>query len=712
MQSVDSNSRSIPNAAGTDETLFGRIPSPAGGHNCLNYRGFACVPAMKQLAFRSVDCLLRVLFAIASLSAGIACAPKDVEHKIQVAPSDPAAKIAAAPVDDTEYFKTHYEKKEYRVPVRDGVELFTQVYSPRDTSKSYPILMIRTPYSCNPYGESEYSPRIAPHMDYVREGYIFVRQDVRGCFMSGGDFVDMRPHRAEKGSPTDIDESTDTYDTIEWLVANVPNNNGRVGIWGISYPGFYAAAGMIDAHPALKAVSPQAPIADWFFDDFHHHGAFFLPHAFGFMSSFCKPRQGLTTEWQDGIDYGTPDGYQFFMELGPLKNANEYYFHDELPCWNDIIAHPDYDSYWQSRDILPHLKNVAPAVLTVGGWFDAEDLYGPLKIYRAVERENPGVSNSIVMGPWPHGGWSRTEGNQLGNIHFGADHSEFYRREIELPFFRHHLKDAADPELPEAYVFETGSNVWRRFDAWPPAQVQSAVLYAAPGGALTWHVPDSRLDDRTMPSDREFAETPFDEFVSDPAKPVPFSEEITTRMTRAYMTDDQRFAARRPDVMVYQTEVLEDAVTIAGPILADLWVSTSGTDSDWVVKLIDVFPPDAEDTPVSSRTRPMGGYQMMVRSEVIRGRYRNNLSKPEPFTPNEPTNIRLELLDILHTFKPGHRIMIQIQCTWFPLIDRNPQKFVDNIYLADESDFIKATQRVHHSAQHPTRFEFGLLPPE
>ncbi|MBX3396991.1 MAG: CocE/NonD family hydrolase [Phycisphaerae bacterium] len=667
---------------------------------------------MRRCVHQSLACLPTLLVALTCLTFGAGCASSGAERTIQTGEPDAATGITSAEADDTEYFKTHYEKKEFRLPVRDGVELFTQVYSPRDTSKSYPILMIRTPYSCNPYGESEYSPRIAPHMDYVREGYIFVRQDVRGCFMSGGDFVDMRPHVEEKKSPTDVDESSDTYDTIDWLVSNIPNNNGRVGIWGISYPGFYAAAGMIDAHPALKAVSPQAPIADWYFDDFHHHGAFFLPHAFGFMSSFCKPRKGLTTQWQDGIDYGTPDGYQFFLDLGPLKNANEHYFHDELPCWNDIITHPDYDQYWQSRNILPHLKNVAPAVLIVGGWFDAEDLYGPLKIYRTVKRENPGVVNSIVMGPWPHGGWSRTEGNQLGNIHFGGDHSEFYRREIELPFFRHHLKQVPDPKLPEAFVFETGANIWRRFDAWPPAHVQTAVLYAAPDGSLAWHAPETKLDDRTMPSDRETAAPLFDEFVSDPAKPVPFSEEITTRMTRSYMTDDQRFAARRPDVLVYQTDLLEDAVTIAGPILADLWVSTSGTDSDWVVKLIDVFPPDAEDTPVNSRTRPMGGYQMMVRSEVIRGRYRNNLSTPEPFTPDEPTNIRLELLDILHTFEPGHRIMIQIQCTWFPLIDRNPQKFVENIYMADETDFIKATQRVYRSTEFPTRFEFGLLPSE
>ncbi|HWL93534.1 MAG TPA: CocE/NonD family hydrolase [Phycisphaerae bacterium] len=608
----------------------------------------------------------------------------------------PPASANPDKVDHKVWLAANYTKQEHRVPMRDGVHLLTQVFTPRNTTEPYPMLMIRTPYSCNPYGETDFPDKLGPQQNYDRERYIFVRQDVRGCFMSEGTFVDMRPHLASKASQQEVDESTDTYDTIEWLVKNVPNNNGRVGLWGISYPGFYAAAGMIDAHPALKAVSPQAPCGDWYFDDFHHHGAFFLPHAFGFMSSFCQPRDGLTTEWNEGVDYETPDGYQFFMDMGPLKNANEQYFHDELACWNDIVEHPDYDEYWQSRNIVPHLNVVAPAVLTVGGWYDAEDLYGPLKIYRSVEEKNPGVFNALVMGPWSHGGWSRTEGDQLGNIHFDAKTSHFYLHNIEMPFFRQHLKQQGTANLPEAFVFETGENRWRRYDAWPPAGVTQKALYLQAGGKLDW----AALDD---------AEEAFDEYVSDPAKPVPFIEEITTKMTKSYMTDDQRFAGRRPDVLAYQTEVIDENVTLAGPAVADFWVSTSGTDSDWIVKLIDVFPADEEDTDVATRTRPMGGYQMLVRGEVLRGRYRNSYEKPEAFTPGEPAHIEVELLDVLHTFKAGHRIMVQVQSTWFPMVDRNPQTFVPNIFLAEEGDFVKATQRVYRSGDNASSLRVGVL---
>lgn len=580
--------------------------------------------------------------------------------------------------------------------MRDGVHLFTQVYVPKDTTEKHPILMIRTPYSCNPYGEENYAEYIGPHRDYIDENYIFVKQDVRGCFMSEGEFVDMRPHIDRKSSDNDIDESSDTYDTIDWLLKNIPNNNGRVGMWGISYPGFYAATGMIDAHPALKAVSPQAPIADWYFDDFHHHGAFFLPHAFNFMAGFGRERVGLTTEWGDGFDHKTPDGYQFFLDMGPLKNANEKYLHGEVPIWNDMVDHPNYDAYWQARNLLPHLHNVAPAVMTVGGWFDAEDLYGPLKIYRAIERNCPDVSNMLVMGPWAHGGWGRQSGQDLGNVSFRWKNSDFYRINMEMPFFRHHLKGESTPELPEAFVFETGENRWHRFDKWPPPETRERKLYLREDHSLLWE-----------PAGGE--SQAFDEYVSDPAKPVPFSEEIKVGMTRPYMTDDQRFAARRPDVVAYSTGVLTADVTIAGPILADLWVSTSGTDSDWIVKLIDVFPADAPDTQVELRTRPMGGYQMMVRSEVLRGRYRNSYEHPEPFKPDEPANIRLELLDVYHTFKAGHRIMVQVQSTWFPLVDRNPQTFVENIYLAKDADFVKATQRVHRGGSTASCLHVGVL---
>ncbi len=587
-------------------------------------------------------------------------------------------------------------KYEHRIPMRDGVKLFTSVYVPIDKTETYPFILFRTPYSVSPYGADQYPATLGPNMDFAREGYIFVFQDVRGRFMSEGDFVNMTPHIDDKKSKTDIDESSDTYDTIEWLLANIESHNGNVGQWGISYPGFYTAAGMIDSHPALKAVSPQAPIADWFWDDFHHHGALFLPHAFNFLSVFGKAREGLTTDWPPRFQHPTPDGYKFFLELGPLSNANGLYFKNEIDFWNKIVEHPNYDEFWQKRNLLPHLRNIKCAVMTVGGWYDAEDLYGPLKIYRSAEKNNPGIFNMLVMGPWPHGGWNRTEGESLGNVKFGYKTSEFYRKNIELPFFNYHLKGKGDLDLPEAFVFETGANRWRRFDEWPPSHMETKKLYVRGDETLSFESPPD-------------IEDVYDEYVSNPDKPVPFTLDISNGMTRPYMTDDQRFAAQRPDVLVYQTDILEDDVTLVGPIMANLWVSTSGSASDWIVKLIDVHPDDTPESASASGEYKMGGYQMMVRSEVIRGRFRRSYEQPEPFTPNEITQVDLELQDILHNFKRGHRIMVQIQSTWFPLVDRNPQKYVPNIYKATEGDFIEAVQRVYRSKEHPTHLEVGVL---
>jgi len=595
------------------------------------------------------------------------------------------------------FIRANYDKVEVRIPMRDGVHLFTAVYSPRDRSRSYPILMRRTPYSVSPYGERSYPPTLGPSDLLTREGFIFVLQDVRGTYMSEGTFVNMTPHLQEKSGPGDVDESTDAYDTIEWLLANVENHNGRVGLWGISYPGFYAAASMIDAHPALAAVSPQAPIADWWYDDFHHHGAFFLPHAFGFFSSFGVPRPEPTTQGSPGFQYPTPDGYEFFLDLGPLTHVNELYFNHGIPFWDSMLVHPDYDDFWQSRNLLPHLENAAPAVLTVGGWFDAEDLYGPLQIYRSVEEKNPGIFNALVMGPWRHGGWARDAGDSLGYVRFGSETGTFYQETIEAAFFNHFLKGEGETTLPEAYVFETGRNRWRTFPDWPPAEAEPRMLYLHPHESLSFEPPTT-------------ASGAFDEWVSDPARPVPFTPDIATGMSREYMVDDQRFASRRPDVMVYQTDPLREDVSLVGPLLADLWVSTSGTDSDWVVKLVDVFPPDTPDHAGLPRGVPMGGYEMMVRSEVIRGRFRNSPEAPEPFVPDEPTRVRLPLQDVFHTFRAGHRIMIQIQSSWFPLVDRNPQTFVENIYLADEDDFVPATQRVYRSERYPSRIEVLVLP--
>ncbi len=597
---------------------------------------------------------------------------------------------------------------EEMIPMRDGVRLFTAIYVPKDLSQPRPMLMKRTPYSCRPYGETNFPDRADPGAEYALDNYILIVQDVRGCYMSEGQFVNMTPHIADKQSKSDVDESTDTYDTIEWLVENVPGNNGRIGLWGISYPGFYAAAGMIDAHPALKCSSPQAPVGDWWYDDFHHHGAFYLPHAFWFMSSFGQPRpEPVMQRPGRGFEIANPDGYDFFLkDTGTITALDEQYLHGNVEFWNEMVRHPNRDEFWQQRDIVPHLENVAPAVMTVGGWFDAEDLYGPLAIYQSIEAKNPDVFNILVMGPWYHGAWLRSDGAQLGHAWFGGPTSPHYQERVQKPFFDAFLigEGEADCDLPEAIVFETGANQWRDFAAWPPEEIQTQYLYLGDDSRLTL-ASESSIQNPKSP-----IANPFDEFISDPAKPVPFTEEVTQRMTREHMTDDQRFASRRPDVLVYQTEPLAEALTLAGPVTAELWVSTDQQDADWIVKVIDVHPDDHPDYPNLPEGMHTGGYQMLVRAEVIRGRFRDDPAHPKPFTPGEPTLVPLPLQDVLHTFKPGHRVMVQIQSTWFPLVDRNPQKWVDNIYLAEPEDFVKATHRVYHSEAHPTRLKVGVLP--
>ena len=585
--------------------------------------------------------------------------------------------------------KSSYTKTEQMIAMRDGVKLFTAIYTPKDKSQQYPIMLYRTPYSVAPYGPDAYRASLGPSTLFQQEKFIFVYQDVRGKLMSEGEFVDVRPHKPKKSGSKDIDESTDTYDTIDWLVKNVPNNNGRVGMWGISYPGFYTSMGVIDAHPALKAASPQAPIADWFIgDDFHHNGALFLPHTFNFFSSFGLPRPKPVTEGpRRRFEHGTPDGYRFFLDLGPLSNANTKYLKNEIAFWNQIIEHPNYDDFWQARNIRPHLRNIKPAVMTVGGWFDAEDLFGALATYKTIEENNPGARNTLVMGPWFHGGWSRSDGDKLGEVSFAQKTSVTYRETVELPFFNCLLKDKCGAQLAEATVFETGSNQWRRYESWPPKNVESREIYLNANGGLSFAAPQG-------------AANAFDEYVSDPAHPVPFINDIAIGMTREYMTDDQRFAATRPDVLVYQTGVLDSDVTLAGPIKATLFVSTSGTDSDFVVKLIDVFPNGAPE--------PMGGYQMLVRGEPFRARFRNSFSKPEAMEPGKVTKVEFTLPDVNHSFMRGHRIMIQVQSSWFPLVDRNPQKFVD-IYRATEADFQKATQRVYHAGANASRLSVSVL---
>jgi len=591
------------------------------------------------------------------------------------------------------YIKDNYTRRTHKIPMRDGARLHTIVYSPKDETQKYPILMTRTPYGIAPYEEDKHRFTLGPNKHFVKEGYVFVYQDVRGRYMSEGVYANMRPQLQKRGGPKDIDESTDTYDTIDWLVKNVANNNGKVGLYGISYPGFYTSAGMINAHPALKAASPQAPIADWFFDDFFHHGAFFLSHAFSFFGRFGDPRgPELTTQRTVNPNYGTNDGYRFFLDIGPMKNVNPRHYKNKVAFWNEMMEHPTYDKFWQDRNLLPHLKKVAPAVMTVGGWFDAEDLYGTFRTYQAIEKQNPGVFNVLVVGPWAHGAWSRADATSLGYVNFGSNTAAFFQKEIELPFFNHFLKGKSEHNLPEAFVFETGMNRWRKFDQWPPAQTRTEKWFLKGKGLL------SKVD----PMGLEEA----DSYVSDPHKPVPTCERITFGMPQAYMTDDMRYASARPDVLTYQSGVLEEDMTLAGPIDAEIYFSTTGTDSDLIVKVIDVFP----DGFAFNGEKAMGGYQMHVRSEIIRGRYRNSFEKPEPFIPNEVVKITLTLQDVLHTFKKGHRVMVQIHSTWFPLADRNPQKYAPNIFFANDDDFIVATQRVYRSQFRPSQSRVGILP--
>jgi len=600
-----------------------------------------------------------------------------------VVPMLPCVSPAAEPSGDTNvvWFAEHYTKYEHRIPMRDGVRLFTRVYVPKDDSRAWPIILTRTPYALKPYGTANYNDPVGTFREFAKDKNILVTQDVRGRYGSEGVYMHVRPFNPNKG-PKDIDENSDTWDTIDWLVKNVPNNNGCVGMFGISYPGFYTSMGMIDSHPALKAASPQAPISDWFMgDDIHHNGAFFLTQNFGFFYYFAQRAEDPLHEDLKGFNFKTPDGYDFFLRMGPLANSDKLLLKGHSPEWNEFLAHPTYDAYWQARNIRPHLKNVRCAVMTVGGWYDAEDLFGPLETYRSTERQNPGITNMLVMGPWAHGAWGRESGEKLGDINFRAKTAEFYREKIELPFFRHFLKGDTNYAPAEAHVFETGTHQWRRFDAWPPKLATPRTLFFHAGGGLGFEKPGD-------------SQNAFDEYVSDPAKPVPYTLEFTTDYPRGYPVHDQRFAASRPDVLVYETEPLEEDLTFAGPIQATLHVSTTGTDADWVVKLIDVYAGDYPNPKPNPAYVAMGGYQQLVRGDVFRGKFRNSFEKPEPFKPGEPAKIEFTLPDIFHTFRRGHRVMVQVQSTWFPLVDRNPQTFV-NIPAASPQDFRKATHRVY-----------------
>jgi putative CocE/NonD family hydrolase len=603
-----------------------------------------------------------------------------------------AAMLAAQAQGPPPYnVEANYTKYESYITMRDGKRLFTSIYVPKDSARTYPFLMTRTPYSVAPYGVDKFKTRLGPSEAFDKAGYIFVYQDVRGRYLSEGEFVEMRPHIDAPQSKADVDESTDTYDTVEWLLKNVAGNNGKVGIWGISYPGFYTSASIIDSHPAIKAASPQAPMTDLFLgDDAYHNGAFMLAANFSFYTGF-KPRPQPTLPTREPpFDWGTTDGYAFYQQLKPLRSATPRFVEESHWLWQDQVRHDTYDAYWQARDLSRHMHNVNCAVLVVGGWFDAEDLAGPLKTFNAIAKNNPSTPITLVEGPWVHGGWARYDGERLGRVSFASKTAEYYRDRIVLPFFEQHLK-SGDAKLPKAYVFETGTNVWRQYAAWPPAETTDKMLYFRANGGLSFDPPSDAQD-------------AFDEYVSDPAHPVPFVGYTTQNVPQEYMVGDQRFASRRGDVVVYETPVLDEDVTIAGAVSPKLHVSTSGTDSDFVVKLIDVYPADypepsgriGDGNDVGLPRESMGGYQQLIRGEPMRGKFRKSFERPEPFTPGKIEAVNFEMPDVNHAFRRGHRIMVQVQSSWFPLVDLNPQTFV-TIPNAAPGDFRKATERIFRS---------------
>jgi len=606
---------------------------------------------------------------------------------------------------DSAWIRENYYKVERMITMRDGVKLFTSFYIPKDTSEQHPILLTRTPYSCAPYGTDKWRGFEQRYLRYyLREGYILATQDVRGRWMSEGQFVDVRPFIRDKKTNTDVDEASDTYDAIDWMVKNLPNNNGKVGVFGISYPGFYSTMAAASGHPALKAVSPQAPVTDWFMgDDFHHNGAFFQMDGWSFYSSFGKPRPQPTTIGPSGFDFYTKDNYKWYLETGALKNIARL-TGDSIAFWKDLYQHPNLDAWWKARNARVSMYDVKPAMLVVGGLFDAEDCYGAWNLYKAIRSQSPATNSHLVMGPWYHGEWASNDGTHLGNVQFGSNTAFWYQNNIEIPFFNYYLKGkGADPRLAAATIFISGANEWKTFQQWPPENSAQQSLYLQTGGGLSWEKPAGSAGP--------------DEYTSDPAHPVPYTEDVHNHRTREYMTDDQRFASRRPDVLTFQTPVLTEDLSLAGPLIADLQVSLSTTDADFVVKLIDVFPDDftyGTEKVVTGREipqgYPMGGYQMLVRGEVMRGRFRESFEKPTPFKPGKVETVRYSVPDVAHTFKKGHRLMVQVQSSWFPLVDRNPQQFVD-IYTCADSDFQRATIRVYHDAAHPSRLILPVLKP-
>jgi uncharacterized protein len=585
-----------------------------------------------------------------------------------------------------------FDKTDVMIPMRDGVKLHTEIYAPKNATEKLPLFITRTPYGL---GEDDhgYSRLLFLYREMFADGYIFVVQDIRGRFSSEGAFVMTRPPR-DRSKPGSIDEGTDTYDTIDWLVKNVPNNNGRAGEAGISYGGWLTAMALLEPHPALKAVSEQASPADMFLgDDFHHNGAFRLSYGFEYAALLESGK----TNFQ--FQFDKYDTFDWYLGLGPLSNANNLYFHKTLPTWNDFVAHPNYDDFWQKQAFPRYFKNFTLTVpnLNVAGWWDQEDFYGPVTIYELLEPQDAKHNNYLAVGPWNHGGWARSAGTKLGEIDFGSDTSRYFRENIQAPWFAYWLKDKGTLPVKEAVTFETGSNKWKSWDAWPPRDgVTQRKLYFRADGKLSFDAPS------------EAAES-FDGYISDPANPVPYRhrpiEETYSEGSRWYtwLVEDQRFVEHRPDTLSWETEPLADDVTLAGDIVAHLFASTTGTDSDWVVKLIDVYPEKYEPE------HKMGGFELMIADEVLRGRFRNSFEKPEPMVAGQVTPVTIGLHTNNHVFLKGHRIMVQAQSTWFPIIDRNPQKYVPNIFEAQASDYQKATQKIYRSQRHPSNVEISVV---
>ncbi|MBS1729535.1 MAG: CocE/NonD family hydrolase [Bacteroidetes bacterium] len=610
------------------------------------------------------------------------------------------AMVLFAQNEDSTWFVNNYTKMETYIPMRDGIRLFTSVYIPKDQSSAHPFLMTRTPYSCNPYGPDKYVAIWNSYkMKYMKENFIFVMQDVRGRYMSEGEFVDVRPFIKNK-TGKQIDEASDTYDAIDWLIKNIPDNNGKVGITGTSYPGFYSTEAALSGHPALVAVSPQAPVTDWFMgDDFHHKGAFFVMDGFSFYPSFGKPHHQPMKDYGPGFSFHSDDNYNAYLKTGALKNFSAL-IGDSIKFWHEMYQHPNYDSWWQERNARVGLYQVKPAMLWVGGLFDAEDCFGAWNCFKATAKQSPQTNNRIVMGPWYHGQWGR-EGSHLGNVYFGSNTSAYFQDSLEIPFFNYYLLGQGNlNHVATAHIFFSGENQWKEFSTWPPKNIETQNLFLGDHQKLYLNTPAPASPNG------------YDTYTSDPAHPVPYTQDIHFRRTREYMDDDQRFAERRTDVLTYSTDILENDVTLAGPVIADLMVSLSSTDADFVVKLIDVFPDDftypERIQSLIQNPYPMGGYEMLVRGEIMRGKFRNSFEKPEPFIPGKITEVKWELPDVAHTFLKGHRIMIQIQSSWFPLADRNPQQFM-NIYTANDTDFIKEDIRVYHDSQHMSKIILPVL---